>query len=312
MKNIAQSTLIPCICSIKCFAYHWLIRLAGVYKNDWHITCGYFKYILSIFFENQPCISLLAAQNSPICFGTIAAWYLNKINLLCVLPIFFSLLLLYYWMWCCDLLDFWKRWYVTTMISFTEVPGFYRRKEERKANSRLGCSGRLCQQVEGGDSSLCSMLVRPHLAYCVRSGLPGARKVWTNCSESNRGPWGWLRTWNIWHTRRSWDSLEKTRCSLVSVSVGMSVNKVGCSNFPNKPKILSGILHQHLEPSEKNQRLISPFWKFFHLKWFQRSNSSSLHRSCCVRSLALAPLSCAAILSCTFSRTELIEFHSSE
>lgn len=60
-----------------------------MYKNDWHITCGYFKYILSIFFENQPCISLLAAQNSPICFGTIAAWYLNKINLLCVLPIFF-------------------------------------------------------------------------------------------------------------------------------------------------------------------------------------------------------------------------------
>lgn len=140
-------------------------------------------------------------------------------------------------MWCCHLLDFWKVWYVTTMIFFSKVPGLYRRKEERKVNCLLGCGGRMCQQVEGGHSSLCSALVKPYLDYSVSSGLPCARKIQTYCSESYKSPWGWLRTWRIWHTRRGWDSLEKARCPLVAVSVRMGVNKVGCSNFPNKPKI---------------------------------------------------------------------------
>lgn len=140
-------------------------------------------------------------------------------------------------MWCCHLPYFWKVWYVTTMISFSKVPGFHRRQEQKKANSCLGCSGRMCQEVEGGDSSLCSALVKPHPDYCVNSGLPGWRCRHTAVSpaEAHEDGWGHGES----DIRRGWDSLEKTRCPRVVLSVRMGVNKVGCSNSPNKPKLLS-------------------------------------------------------------------------
>lgn len=135
---------------------------------------------------------------------------------------------------------------------------------------------------------------------------------WFEKDETCKTPWGWLRTWRVWHISRGWESLEKTRCSGVAISVRIGVNKVGCSNFPNKPKLLSDILRWHLGSSEKTERLIGPFWKLFPLKCFQRSNFSSLHRFSHVRSQVLSPLLRDAILSCISSLTELNEFHSSE
>lgn len=47
-----------------------------------------------------------------------------------------------------------------------------------KASRVLGCQEECCQEVEGGNPSLCSALLRPLWVSCVCSGLHTTRETW--------------------------------------------------------------------------------------------------------------------------------------